>query len=52
MFKNISHSLEGTKLEIGGKGKSNTIRIVKVKATPGGILADMVKESLNPRSVY
>ena len=27
MFKNISHSLEGIKLEIRGKENSNTIRI-------------------------
>ena len=49
MFKNISHSLEGIKLEIGGKENSITIRIVKIQVIPGGILADMGKESLNPR---
>ena len=27
--------------------KGNTSRVVKVQATPGGILADKVKESLN-----
>ena len=36
-------------MKIKTKEKSNTSRIVKVQATPGGILADMVKESLNPR---
>ena len=49
LFKNISHSIECTKLEIGGKENSNTIRIVKIQVIPSGILTDMVKESLNPR---
>ena len=47
MFKNIPHLLEGIKVKIKGKENSNTSRIVKVQATPGGILADMVKESLD-----
>ena len=35
------------KVKIKVNEKSNTSRIVKVQATPGGILADMVKESLD-----
>ena len=48
MFKNISHLLEGIKVKIRGED-SNTSRTVKVQVIPGGILTDMVKESLNPR---
>ena len=47
MFKNVPHLLEGIKGKDKGKENSCTSKIVKVQVTPGGILADMVKESLN-----
>ena len=50
MMNKISsyNAKEDIKVRIKGKD-SNTSRTVKVQVIPGGILADMGKESLNPR---